>query len=109
MDQNKLQEMQLLEQNLQNLLLQKQAFQMELSEADSAIVEIEKSGEDVYKIVGQLMIAAKKDEVTEELKKKKEMLDLRIKNLEKQEEILSKKSEEIRDEIMKSQESEKKE
>ena len=41
----KIQEMQILEQNLQNFLLQKQAFQMELSETQSALKEIENSGD----------------------------------------------------------------
>ena len=42
MDQNKIQEMQMLEQTLQNLLMQKQAFQMEFTETESALKEVEK-------------------------------------------------------------------
>jgi len=103
MDQNKLQEMQILEQNLQNLLLQKQAFQMELSETESAITEVEKSSEDVYKIIGQLMISTKKDDVLADLKKKQEMLELRVKTLEKQEGTLSEKADKLREEFMNSQ------
>ena len=45
----KIQEIQILEQNLQNLLLQKQAFQMEISETIAAKREIEMAGEDVFK------------------------------------------------------------
>ncbi|MCK4501265.1 prefoldin subunit [Candidatus Babeliales bacterium] len=71
MDQNKIQEMQILEQNLQNLLMQKQAFQMELSETVSALKEIEKSSEDVYKVIGQLMIKVSKDKIKEELNNQK--------------------------------------
>ena len=44
MENQKIQEMQMLEQNLQNLLLQKQAFQMELSETESALQAIADSG-----------------------------------------------------------------
>ena len=44
-DNNKIQEMQFLEQNLQNIILQKQALQMELSETNSALKEIENAGE----------------------------------------------------------------
>jgi len=59
----KLQEMQIVEQNLQNIIIQKQAFQMELNEIDSASKELEKSKGEVYKIVGQLMISKEKSEI----------------------------------------------
>lgn len=96
----KIQELQLLEQSLQNTLMQKQAFQMELSETQSALKEIEKSKDDVFKIVGQLMIKAEKAKVTEELSNKEKILGLRIKTLEKQEKSLTKKFEELRKEIL---------
>ena len=67
---NTFQEMQMVEQSLQNILYQKQAFQMELSETESALTEIEKSGDEVFKIVGQLMIKSDK------IKIKKENLEL---------------------------------
>ncbi len=51
MEQEKFQEFQVIEQALQNLLLQKQGFQMELSETQSALKEIENSGDEVFKIV----------------------------------------------------------
>ncbi len=54
----KLQEMQMLEQNLQNLLMQKQAFEIELSETIAALKEVESSKEQVFKVIGQLMIQA---------------------------------------------------
>mgnify|MGYP001573733989 CR=1 FL=1 len=37
---NKMQEVQMLEQNLQNILLQKQAFQIELRETKAALKEL---------------------------------------------------------------------
>lgn len=98
--QNNIQEMQFLEQNLQNLLMQKQAFQMELTETTSALEEIEKSGEDVFKIVGQLMIKSDKPIVVSDLTKKKDLLELRMKSIEKQETALTNKLEEIREEIL---------
>ena len=63
----KIQEMQLLEQNLQNILMQKQAFQMEQAETDSAVKEIESAGDEVFKIIGQLMIKSDKEKIKEEL------------------------------------------
>lgn len=97
----KIQEMQFLEQNLQNSLLQKQAFQMELSETKSALKEIENSKDKVFKIVGQLMIQTDKEKMKKELKDKEKLLDLRLKTIEKQENSLTGQLEKLRDEIMK--------
>lgn len=101
MDQNKIQEMQMLEQTLQNLLLQKQAFQMEFTESESALREIEKSGDDVFKIVGQLMIKSNKEDIKKDLENKIKVFDLRIKTFEKQEKILTEQLTKSRDELMK--------
>ena len=38
-----IQELQVLEQNLQNILMQKQAFQLELAEVENALKEIKKA------------------------------------------------------------------
>lgn len=100
-DNKKLQEMQILEQNLQNLLLQKQAFQMELSETTTALKEIEKSSDEVFKIIGQLMIKTEKKKVKDELLNKEKILDLRIKSFEKQEDYLSAQLDKLREEVMK--------
>ena len=89
MESEKIQEMQILEQRLQNTILQKQAFQMELGETNAALEELEKSGEEVFKIIGQLMIKSEKSKIKEELLNKQKILELRIKSLEKQENILS--------------------
>ncbi|MFH1326749.1 MAG: prefoldin subunit beta [archaeon] len=97
----KIQEMQFLEQNFQNVLLQKQAFHMEASETKSALKEIENSGDEVFKIVGQLMIKVDKKKMKEELTNKEKFLDLRLKNLEKQEITLAEQLENLRDKIMK--------
>ncbi|MFH1787669.1 MAG: prefoldin subunit beta [archaeon] len=99
-DQNKIQEMQLLEQNLQNLLLQKQAFQMELSENSSALNEIENANDGIFKIIGQLMIKSEKSKIKEELLNKEKILDLRIKSIEKQEDSFTKQLDKLREEIM---------
>ena len=83
MNQEKIQELQILEQTLQNLLAQKQAFQMEFSETDSALKEIEKSGDEVFKIVGQIMLKVGKDKMKEDLlgKEKIAKINDKIKNL----------------------------
>ena len=101
MDEHKIQEIQMLEQSLQNLLLQKQAFQMELSETESALQAIEDSGEEVFKIVGQLMVKTEKPKMKEELEDKKKMLELRTKTMETQENSLTEQLGKVREEIMK--------
>jgi prefoldin beta subunit len=96
----KIQEMQILEQSLQQILMQKQAFQMEISETEAALKELDNSGEDVYKVIGQLMLKADKKEIKKELETKQKLLKTRIDNLDKQEQEFSKKLEKIRNEII---------
>ncbi|OGJ12606.1 hypothetical protein A3K62_01605 [Candidatus Pacearchaeota archaeon RBG_16_35_8] len=98
-DNKKIQEMAVLEQNLQNILFQKQAFELEMDETISALKEIEKSGDEVFKIIGQLMIKTEKTKIKTELLEKEKILDLRIKSFEKQETYLREKLDKIRDEI----------
>ena len=104
MDANKIQELQMLEQNLQNILLQKQAFQMELSETESALEEIKKSGEKVFKVIGQLMIQTEKASIQKELENKKKIIEARLKSIEKQEATFSEKIDGLREEFMKAME-----
>lgn len=96
----KMQQLQLLEQSLQQLLLQKQAFQAQLMEVESA-QEGAKSTEEIYKIVGNILIKAKKDEVEKELKEKKDMLDIRVKSIEKQEDSVKERVKALRQEVLK--------
>lgn len=97
----KIQEMQIIEQSLQNILLQKQSFQMEFSETKNSLEELTNSSdEEVFKIVGQLMIKSDKSKVKKELEEKKRIINLRISHLEKQEESFLEKLEKIREEIL---------
>jgi prefoldin beta subunit len=99
MDEQKIQEMQILEQKLQNTILQKQSFQMELAETDAALIEIEKAGDEVFKIIGQLMLKSEKSKIKEELLNKQKILELRISAFEKQEKILMEQLDKFREEI----------
>ncbi|HJZ18625.1 MAG TPA: prefoldin subunit beta [Candidatus Nanoarchaeia archaeon] len=98
MKQDKIQELQILEQTINNLLLQKQAFQMEVSETQSALNEISNSSDEVFKIVGQLMIKTDKSRILEELSNKEKILEIRLSSIEKQEGSLTEKLEKLRDE-----------
>lgn len=96
-----IQEIQFLENNLQNLLLQRQLFQMESEETQSALKQIESSGDEVFKIIGQLMIKADKEKIREELGNKEKILEIRINSVEKQENSLRERMEKLREEITK--------
>lgn len=99
--QEKIQELQILEQNLQNLLMQKQAFQLELSETENALQEVSKTKDEVYKIAGQIMLRASKEDVEKDLKEKTQILNLRLNSIEKQESLFREKLEKIRKELTK--------
>lgn len=96
----KIGQLQLMEQNLQNFLTQKQTFQTQLFEIDNALKELETTKDKTYKIVGTIMIASKKEALIKELKEKKSVIELRIKTLEKQEKAIKEKASEMQTEIM---------
>lgn len=97
--QESISKLQMIEQNVQALLMQKQQFQGQLFELESALKEIEKT-DDAYKIVGNVMIKADKAALKTELNAKKEIIDLRLKNIDKQEKQLKDKAEMLQKEVM---------
>jgi len=88
----------MIDQNLQACLNQKQQFQAQLFEIENALSELEKT-EKAFKIVGNIMVASPKEDLQKDLMEKKEVLDLRMKSVEKQEETLKQKAEEIRKDV----------
>jgi prefoldin beta subunit len=95
----KIQELQILEQNLQNLMMQKQSVQIELGEVENALMDLKKSDDEVYKVVGGIMIRSTKPVLSAELEEKKRILSLRILSIEKQEKILDEKAGKSKKEI----------
>jgi prefoldin beta subunit len=98
---NKIAKLQMMEQNLQSINLQKQTFQSQLLEIENALNELDNVKE-AYKIVGQIMIASKKEDLKKDLDQKKEILDLRVKSLDKQEKDLKDRASNLQSEILKS-------
>ena len=96
----KIAQLQLYEQGLQKILMQKQQFQSNFVETDSALTELEKAQE-AYKIIGNVMIASKKEDLKKDLESKKETFSLRIKTLEKQENQIREKAKKLQEEISK--------
>lgn len=97
--QTKINDLQLFEQNIQNLVSQKQQFSSQLFEIDSALSEIEKTNAS-YKIIGNIMVKTEKADLKKDLEEKKKIMDMRIKTIEKQEKTLSDKASELQKEIM---------
>ena len=80
---DKIAQIQQIEQKLQQLLMQKHTYQNELVEVESA----EKALEDTktaYRIIGSIMVELPNEKIAEELKEKEEEAKLRIKSLDKQ-------------------------
>ncbi|MBR9676189.1 prefoldin subunit beta [Candidatus Woesearchaeota archaeon] len=98
--QQKISNLQLLEQNTNNLSLQKQQFQSQLFETESALKELKKTA-DSYKIIGNIMVKTKPEELRKELEEKKQVFDLRIKSFEKQEKEISEKASKLQAEVLK--------
>lgn len=103
--QNNIQELQILEQNMHNILMQKQAFQLEINEATNALEEVKSTQEDIYKVTGTIMLKADKEKTVKELEERKKLLEMRLDSLEKQEKLIESKAEELKKETQKSLES----
>jgi prefoldin beta subunit len=80
--QEELVRLQQLQQTLQAVASQKQQLEMDMSETDRALAELEK----VYKSVGNILIKADKEALLAELKEKKDLLNTRVTVLGRQEE-----------------------
>jgi len=96
----KLQQLQMIEQSMQNLLMQKQQFQLQQVEIESALKELEKVNE-AYKIVGNIMVLSSKADLKTDLSSKKEVIELRIKTMEKQENQVREKASKLQNEVLK--------
>jgi prefoldin beta subunit len=85
--QEKLTRLQQLQNTMQQLILQKQRLELEMSESDRALKTLEDVSSDakVYKSAGAILVEKNKENVVKELKDRKEFLEMRSKVLSKQE------------------------
>src|SRR3989338_8086517 len=74
----KIGQLQMFEQSLQSFLGQKQQFQVQLVEIESALNELE-TAEKSYKIIGNIMVETDKNELKADLQSKKEKIEMPIK------------------------------
>jgi len=96
----KIRQLQLFEQNMHSILVQKQTFQSQALEIENALKELSNAKDKVYKIVGTIMIDSTKENLEKDLNERKEVLDLRLSSLKKQEDGLKEKAEKLQKEVM---------
>ena len=84
--QEQLRRLQQLQQTLQVVVTQKQQLDLESSEVEQALSELEKMDDDatIYKSIGSLLVKSEKQKVIDELKERKELLNTRISVLTRQ-------------------------
>jgi len=99
--QNQLGMLQQIQQQLQTVLSQKAQYEMAVREAKRAQEEISDSAEDsvMYMSVGTVMMQKKKEVINAKLTEKVESIELRIKSLERQEQMLQGKFEQLQAQI----------
>jgi prefoldin beta subunit len=98
--QEKIQTLQGLEQSFQSLMMQKHHFEIEINEINTALEEISKSSESVYKLIGKIMLKADNKQLEKELNEKKNLLNIRMNSIKKQETGLREDIERIRNEVI---------
>ena len=88
--QERLLRLQQLQQTLQSILGQKQQVDLEVTEIDQALNELQKLADDavIYKAAGSLLMKSERVKVITELTERKELLNTRATILVKQEERL---------------------
>lgn len=102
----KIQQLQLYEQSVQNIILQKQQFQSQITEIESALKELE-TATISYRIIGNIMVNSEKEAIKRDLELRKSQAEMRIKALEKQESKIKEKAQTLQSEIMKKMDEEK--
>jgi prefoldin beta subunit len=77
-----------LQQTLQSIVAQKQQVELELTEVEQSSAELQKLTDDavIYKATGSLMIKTERPKMMTELSERKELLNMRVQALTKQEE-----------------------
>jgi len=98
--QESIQKLQMYESQLQTFGMQRQQFQAQLFEVDSALKELQ-TAKTSYKIIGNIMVAASPEQLKKDLTQKKELVELRLENISKQEEKMRGEATKLQEELMK--------
>ena len=99
--QQMLMEIQMFQQQMQAVSVQKETLSLQNTEIEKALEELAKSKDsnDVYKAIGPILIKATAKSLEAELKEKKETIGLRLKSLEKQEARIRDKLKEVQEKL----------
>lgn len=99
--QNQLAQIQQLQQQMQAVMTQKSQIEGLIRETDAALRELDKASDDavIYKSVGELLFKADKPKLSEELKERKDMMDLRLKTMVKQEERIQSRFNQLQEQL----------
>ena len=91
-----------LQQQMQMVSAQKEALNIQLLETGKALEELAKPAkDDVYKVVGPVLVKVGRDEARRDLESKKELVMVRMKTMERSEAKLREKLEEIKEKLTK--------
>lgn len=95
--QEQLARLQQLQQTLQVVITQKQQLEIELSDTERALKELEKLTDEtiIYKSIGALLVKSDRQSMLKELSERKELLNTQVTVLAKQEERASSKLKEL--------------
>lgn len=93
--------LQQLQQTLQVVVTQKQQLELEMSETEKALSELEKITDSVpvYKSVGSILLKADRQGLLSDLKERKELINTRVTVLGKQEERTRERLKELQDRL----------
>ncbi len=74
---------------------------MELNESLNALDEVKKSSEQIYRMVGSIIVSVEKNTTIKDLEERKKILEMRNDSLTKQEQLLETKARELQQELKK--------
>jgi len=84
------------QQQAQVLAMQKQQLEMQLAEIENALDELKGlKAKTVFKSVGPVLVKTETAKIKKELAETKDLIDVRVKSIDKQEELLKKKLKEL--------------
>jgi prefoldin beta subunit len=99
-DKEAIQQLSLTEQSLDQFSMQKKQFSSQLMEIDASLDALGTSPE-AFKLIGNLMVKQSSDVLRKDLESRKEVLQVRVQTIEKQEEKLRSKVKELQNVVLK--------
>lgn len=89
-----------LQQQMQVISAQRESLNLQMIEMGKALEEVSKpSKEEIYKIVGPVLVKTERAKAKKDLEQKKDIITLRLKTLEKTESKIKEQLEEIKNKI----------